>query len=64
MTETEVRCRRCGKLLAKKGEGRLEIVNGNKTFRIYGQALCVIDCPRCGQTEDVVCPGLLLMKGK
>lgn len=51
--EGEVRCKGCGKLLAKEDGGMLEVKNGNKAVRVYGAVALAIDCPRCGRTLDL-----------
>jgi len=53
MADAEIRCRKCGKLLAKDVEGVLEVMNGNKAIRVYGAVAVAIDCPRCGATVDL-----------
>jgi len=53
MSETDIRCKRCGKLLAKSKDGVLEIMNGNKAVRVYGAVAVALDCSRCGATLDL-----------
>lgn len=50
----EIRCRKCGKLLAKDKGEFLEIANGDKgAVRIYQAVVVAIDCRRCGRTTDL-----------
>ena len=49
----DIRCPRCGKLLAKDNDGVLEIQDGNKSTRVYGAVAVAITCPRCSQTVDL-----------
>ncbi len=49
----EIRCRKCGKLLAKDEGDHLEIVNGDKVIRVYQAVVVAIDCSRCGFTVDL-----------
>jgi ribosomal protein S27E len=58
--EKEIRCPKCGKLLAKDNDGVLDVKNGNKAVRIYGAVAVAIDCPRCGKTVDL--PKKLIVK--
>ena len=50
---SEIRCKKCGKLLAKDNDGVLEVQNGNKAIRVYGAVCVAIDCSRCGFTLDL-----------
>ena len=50
---SEIRCKSCGKLLAKEVDGTLEVKNGNKAVRVYGAVAIAVDCPRCGKTLDL-----------
>lgn len=49
----EVRCRKCGRLLAKIEGDRLVIKNGRKSVRVYHAVAVSIDCSRCGFTTEL-----------
>jgi len=49
----EIRCKKCGKLLAKDKGDVLEIMNNKKETKVYGAVAVSIDCPRCGMTVNL-----------
>lgn len=50
---TKVRCTGCGQVLAHDLEKFVEIRHGEEMVRIYGAALVVFDCERCGKTTEI-----------
>ena len=48
-----IRCKKCGKALAKDQGTHLEIANGSKAVRVYQAVAVAIDCSRCGWTMDL-----------
>lgn len=50
----EIRCPRCGKLLAKDMGNRVEVESkGRPSMTVYGAACLVMTCNRCGQCVDM-----------
>lgn len=49
---SDIRCSRCGKLLARDMGNRLE-VKGKPSMTVYAAACLGITCDRCGQRVDM-----------
>ncbi len=50
----DILCRKCGKKLAVNNEGVIEVRNGDSRVTVYGAVAVALECPRCGQVNDMV----------
>ena len=49
----DIRCKKCGKLLARTDGNRVEIKNGKRKMNVYG--IIEFICDRCGEMTLYVC---------
>jgi phage FluMu protein Com len=49
----DILCRKCGKKLAVNNAGIIEVRNGDSRVTVYGAIAVALECPRCGQVNDM-----------
>lgn len=49
----EIRCRKCGRVMAVDHGDYIEIIKGASAARFYHSEVASFDCERCGSTTEL-----------
>ena len=56
MNDRDIRCPVCHRLLGKVEGSKVNIIHGDRSSRVHGQGVVIMDCDRCPGKAEVELP--------
>ena len=56
MSDNEIRCPVCHRLLGKIEGNKVNIIHGDRSSRVHGQGVVILDCDKCPGKAEIELP--------